>query len=222
MSFLHRFSAVSIVFFLGASALLLFPPRAHAAGPGFDAYIGYSRLGGQTFYADAGGLNGWEAAVHVKLKPLFGVEGDVAHYGLGANSSIPHTTTVLFGPRLTVGAAGVHVFVHGLLGGEHSSSSGPASVSSGTLAFALGGGADFRIAPSSHGASQPTSWTHPRNRRTEPATTGFPQAWSSASETAEPGPWGVQAPGPSRSLPKSPESNVLSEVLLCPRTAWAV
>jgi len=147
MSFLHRFSAISMVFLLGASALLLFPARAHAAEPGFDAYIGYSRLGSETFYANAGGLNGWEAAVHVKLKPLFGVEGDVAHYGLGADSSIPHTTTVLFGPRLTVGAAGIHVFVHGLLGGEHSSSSGPASVSGGTLAFALGGGADFRIAP---------------------------------------------------------------------------
>ncbi len=148
MSIPHRLSAVSTVFFLAATALLLlFPPRAHAAGPGFDAYLGYSRLGSETFYSDAGGLNGWEAALHVKLKRFLGGEGDVAHYGLGASSSISHTTTVLFGPRVTVGAAGVHVFVHGLVGGEHSSRSGPASFSGGALAFAFGGGADFRIAP---------------------------------------------------------------------------
>ena len=145
---LYRSRALSTVFLLSfAGFLLLFPLRARAAGPGFDAYIGYSRLGSQTFYASAGGLNGWEAALHVKLKPLIGGEADVAHYGLGGDSSIPHTTTVLFGPRLTVSAVGIHVFVHGLVGGEHSSSSGHASVSGGALVFAFGGGADFRIAP---------------------------------------------------------------------------
>jgi hypothetical protein len=148
MFFLHRLIAISRVSFLAATALLLlFPPQAHAAGPSFDAFIGYSRLGDDTFYSSAGGLNGWEASLHIKLRRFLGGEGDVAHYGLGADSSIPHTTTVLFGPRLTAGAAGIHVFAHGLVGGEHSSSSGPASVSGGALAFAFGGGADFRIAP---------------------------------------------------------------------------
>jgi hypothetical protein len=149
MPFLHRLSAVSTGFFLTCSVLLLlFPPPVHAAGPSFDAFLGYSRLGNNAFYANTGGLNGWEAALQIKLKPFIGGEGDVARYGLGADSSIPHTTTVLFGPRLTVGAGGVHIFVHALAGGERSANSGGSTpISAGAFAVAFGGGADFRIAP---------------------------------------------------------------------------
>jgi hypothetical protein len=132
----------SVLFFLAM------PGTANAAGPGGDLYFGYGHLGAHTFYSNAGGLNGWEAAGHLKLMPFVGGEVDVAHYGLGAAAGVPRTTTVLLGPRVTVGAAGVHVFVHGLVGGEHSATSaGSGSVSGGALAIALGGGADFRIAP---------------------------------------------------------------------------
>jgi hypothetical protein len=89
-----------------------------------DAFVGYSRLGHDAFYPNVGGLNGWEGALHIHLKPFFGVEGDVVHYGLGANAAVPRTTTVLFGPRISVRALGINLFVHGQVGGEHSANSG--------------------------------------------------------------------------------------------------
>jgi len=120
---------------------------AHALGPKADIYAGYSRLGSNAFYPNADGLNGLEVAGHVKIGHFLGVEGDVSHFGYGAASDIPKTTTVLFGPRVTAGALGVKVFAHALVGGEHSSSSAGAKIDSGTVAFALGGGIDLPIAP---------------------------------------------------------------------------
>jgi len=111
-----------------------------------DAYFGYSRLGSDAFYPNVGGLNGWHAAVQVHLHPFLGAEGDVAHYGLGSSAGTPRTTTALVGPRLSLRALGVNLFVHGLVGGEHSSNS-DGSISGGTLAYALGGGLDVPIAP---------------------------------------------------------------------------
>lgn len=135
------------LFFL-ALAGLAGTPAAWAAGPSADAYVGYSRLGKDAFYPNVGGLNGWQAAIHVKLMPFVGVEGDVSRDGLGAPSATPRTTMVLVGPRVTVGTAGIHIFAHGLIGGEHSAnSSGSTPISGGAMAIALGGGADFRIAP---------------------------------------------------------------------------
>ena len=97
----------SRLLFLFLPFLLLFlPPPAHAAGPSGDLYLGYSRLGANTFNPNTDGLNGWEAAGHFHVMPFVGVEADVSHYGLGASSNISHSTTVLAGPRVTVGAAG--------------------------------------------------------------------------------------------------------------------
>jgi hypothetical protein len=94
------------------------------------------------------GLNGWEGALHIHLKPFFGVEGDVAHYGLGADSAVPRTTTVLIGPRVSVKALRINLFAHGLVGGEHSANSGGGvRISHGALAYDFGGGIDFPIAP---------------------------------------------------------------------------
>ena len=130
--------------------LLAFSTPAGAQLRNSDAFFGYSRTGSDTFYPNVGGLNGWEAAVHIHLHPFLGAEGDVAHYGLGASASVPRTTTVMVGPRVSVKALGVNLFVHGLVGGEHSSnnsSGGGVSISSGTLAYALGGGIDFPVLP---------------------------------------------------------------------------
>ena len=102
---------VLIPFLLVASA-----PRARALGPKGDVFFGYSRTGSNTFYPNVGGLNGWEATGHLHMRPFLGVEGDVAHYGLGADSSVPRTTTVLLGPRVTVGAARIKLFAHGSAG----------------------------------------------------------------------------------------------------------
>lgn len=127
--------------------LLILPSLARAANKG-DISLGYSRTGDNTFYPNVGGLNGWDLDGQVHLKPFIGVEGDVAHYGLGADSSTPRTTTVLFGPKLSVGAAGFKFFGHFLAGGEHSANSGgPTPVSQGSFAYALGAGADLPIAP---------------------------------------------------------------------------
>lgn len=134
---------------LGCVAVLLAAPAARALGPGGDVYFGYSRLGANTFSANTPGLNGWEAEGELHLITLLGGELDVAHYGLGASSGIPRTTTVMVGPRVTVGAAGIHLFAHGLAGWETTSNNGaqPAPVSSSGLAVAAGGGVDFRILP---------------------------------------------------------------------------
>jgi hypothetical protein len=113
-----------------------------------DAYFGYSRLGSDAFYPNAGGLNGWNAAAHVHLCPFLGAEGDVAHYGLGADSTVPRTASFIAGPRVTVKALGAGLFAHGLVGGEHSANSGEGvSVSGGALAYTNGGGVDLPPAP---------------------------------------------------------------------------
>jgi hypothetical protein len=83
------------------------------------------------------------------LHPFFGAEADVSHYGLEADSSVPRTTTYLFGPRVSLRAAGINLFVHGLVGDEHSAngSNSATPVSGTSLAYALGGGVDLPIAP---------------------------------------------------------------------------
>jgi hypothetical protein len=113
-----------------------------------DAYVGYSRLGSDTFYPNVGGLNGWNAAVHIHVRPFLGVEGDVAQYGLGANAAVPRTETFMAGPRVTVKALRIGVFAHGLVGGEHSANNGGGvSISSDSLVYALGAGVDLPLLP---------------------------------------------------------------------------
>ena len=137
--------------FLLASSFMLLAccTPAYAQIPKGDVFLGFSRTGSDTFYPNVGALNGWEAGGYLKIhKPFLGVEVDVAHYGLGANSSVPRTTTVLFGPRMTIHASGFGIFVRGLVGGEHSANSGgPTPISGGALAYALGGGLDVPLAP---------------------------------------------------------------------------
>jgi hypothetical protein len=124
-------------------------PVAHAlpAGPKADVWLGYSRLGSNAFYPNVAGLNGWQGALNVKIKRFVGIEGDVAQYGWGANATVPHTTTVLFGPRVTLGAMRFKVFVHGLGGIEHSANSSGPSISSSAVTYAGGGGLDLPLAP---------------------------------------------------------------------------
>jgi hypothetical protein len=134
---------------IAASILLTLSPAALAQIPKGDVFFGYSRLGSDAFYPNVGGLNGWEAAAHFKVMPFVGLEGDVAHYGVGADAAIPHTTTFLFGPRVTVGALGFKIFAHGLAGGEHSSNSNDSGIhiSGDEFAYAVGVGADIPLLP---------------------------------------------------------------------------
>lgn len=138
----------SILFF----ALLMIPVAAAAApGPQLhnsDVFFGYSRTGSDTFYRGTGGLNGWEGTLHVHMAPFLGGEADVAEYGIGSDDTVPRTTTVLFGPRLTVKALAFSVFAHGLVGVEHSANNSSSQPISNTgLAYALGGGLDVPVFP---------------------------------------------------------------------------
>ena len=141
--FFHTFMFVALCFALGS-----FSVPAMAQLRNHDIFLGYSRTGSDAFYPNTGGLNGWEGALHIHLRPFLGAEADVAQYGLGAAASTPRTTTVLVGPRVTVKALAIGLFAHGLVGGEHSANSGSgASISGGALSYALGGGVDVPIFP---------------------------------------------------------------------------
>ena len=117
-------------------------PTAHAARS--RRVLRLQPAGRQCLPSQRPALNGWEAEGGFSFIPLLGLDVDVAHYGLGAASTLPHSTTAMIGPRLTVGASGVHVYAHALLGGEHSSNSGNV-ISSSALTVAVGGGVDLRI-----------------------------------------------------------------------------
>jgi hypothetical protein len=132
-------------FFLAPLAAFAAPePKIH----GSDVFFGYSRTGNDTFYRGTGGLNGWEGALHIHFAPFLGGEADVSQYGFGSSSATPHTTNVMFGPRLTVRLLGIRPYAHVLVGVEHSANSSSATpVSETGLSYALGGGVDVPIVP---------------------------------------------------------------------------
>ena len=112
----HHSSIRLVLLFIFLTLFAL--PAAQAQLPKGDLFFGYSRTGSDVFYPNVGGLNGWHAAGSLKVAPFISADADVAHYGLGAESAVPRTTTYLFGPRVTVGAMGFRVFAHGLIGGN--------------------------------------------------------------------------------------------------------
>lgn len=131
------------------TAVFTLAARPAAALPKGDLFAGFSRAGSNIFYPNVPALNGWEATGTLRLhKPLLAAELDVAHYGIGAGSQNPHSTTVLFGPQLAVRGLGAKFFVHALVGGEHSKNSATNTpIDGGAFAYALGGGVDIPIAP---------------------------------------------------------------------------
>jgi hypothetical protein len=84
-----------------------------------DVYFGYSRVGANLYAANTPAMNGWQAAAHIKPIPFIGIEGDVSHYSQNVNNYSQQVTLVMFGPRVTVHAAGFSVFAHGLGGLAH-------------------------------------------------------------------------------------------------------
>jgi hypothetical protein len=144
---MRKYILLFAIFITPLAAIAATGPQLHNS----DVFFGYSRTGSDTFYQGTGGLNGWEGTLHVHMAPVLGGEADVAEYGVGASSSTPHTTTVLFGPRLTVKAAGVALFAHGLVGVDHTANSGSGGnfgpVSQTGLGYALGGGVDIPFFP---------------------------------------------------------------------------
>jgi opacity protein-like surface antigen len=145
-----RFALLALV---SAIVLALTATQAHARLPKGDLYLGYSRLGSNTFeYSNGDGLNGLEAAAHLQTGRFLGYEADVSHYGYGASAGIPHTTTAMIGPRLTLRVPLVRVYAHALVGAAHSSADDHVGTSDFTFtdtqfAYALGGGVEAPIAP---------------------------------------------------------------------------
>jgi len=120
--------------------------QSKAADKG-DLYFGYSRVGANLYAANAGGMNGWQAAAHIKPFPFLGFEGDVSHYGQSSSGSSLHATLVMFGPRVTFHALGFSVFAHGLGGIVHQSATVLTSPPPGynAASYALGGGGDIPV-----------------------------------------------------------------------------
>jgi len=143
------FNARRLLFSALLAAAVALSARSAAALPKGDLFAGFSRAGSNIFYPNVPALNGWEATGTLRLhKPLLAAELDVAHYGIGAGSQNPHSTTVLLGPQLAVHGLGAKFFVHALVGGEHSKNSAiNTPIDGGAFAYALGGGVDLPIAP---------------------------------------------------------------------------
>jgi hypothetical protein len=130
-----------------AAFLLTIVPAAQAKDK-FDVYAGYSRVGANLYSPNTPGMNGWQAAAHVKLIPFVGVEGDVSSYGADVGAGSQRATLYMFGPRVTAGALGFRVFAHGLVGGAHFSSNAVAflpEISYNSASYAVGGGADIPL-----------------------------------------------------------------------------
>jgi hypothetical protein len=132
---------------LAAFLLLLVPSAQARAASKADAYFGYSRVGANLFAPNTSGMNGWQAAVHIKPIPFVGLEGDVSRYSQHPAGLSENATLVLFGPRVTVHAAGFSVFAHALGGLAHESATvttNPAT-SYNAASYAVGAGADFPL-----------------------------------------------------------------------------
>jgi hypothetical protein len=120
---------------------------AEKRAPGADVYGGYSRVGANLYGPNTPGMNGWQFAMHVKPIPFVGIEGDVSRYTQNPLGLSQQVTLVMFGPRLTVHAAGISVFAHGLGGLVHESATIPflPTVSYNAASYAFGAGADVPL-----------------------------------------------------------------------------
>lgn len=119
-----------------------------------SVFVGYSYMSADINRASGQSLNGWEASFEGKVLPFLGIVADAGgHYGtvdfpvcravIGghcASTGVGRIHTVLFGPRVSASFGRVRPFAN-VLGGL-GVASGPYDAS---LAFAVGGGADFRI-----------------------------------------------------------------------------
>lgn len=132
---------------LAASLLLLVPAVQARSASKADAYFGYSRVGANLYAPNTSGMNGWQAAVHIKPIPFVGLEGDVSRYSQNPAGLSESVTLVMFGPRVTVHAAGFSVFAHALGGLAHESATVTtfSSTSYNAASYALGGGADVPL-----------------------------------------------------------------------------
>jgi len=130
-----------------AVSLISLVPVAYAKGTKADVYFGYSRVGANLYGPYTSGMNGWQFAMHIKPMPFVGIEGDVSRYTQNPLGLSQQVTLVMFGPRVTVHAAGLSLFAHGLAGLAHESATIPflPTTSYNATSYAFGGGADVPL-----------------------------------------------------------------------------
>ena len=140
---------------VGALLLVLvsLPAMAQSDFPKAEVFGGYS-----FFRANPEGMNlhGWNASVTGNVTRWFGIEGDFSgHYGSPDvfGFTVPfvdvHSYTFMGGPKLSYRGGSATAFAHFLIGGASAGTSAfNVSVSSNTLAAAIGGGIDLNITKS--------------------------------------------------------------------------
>ena len=130
-----------------------------------NAFLGYSynRAGSLPGTSNGANLNGWEGSLEGKIFPFIGIVADISgHYGSvvppafcagGIGGCTPFTVdgkihSFLFGPRVSVSVGRFTPFAHGLVGVSHiSGNSNAFSDSDTSLAYAVGGGIDYKLIP---------------------------------------------------------------------------
>jgi hypothetical protein len=129
------------------AAFLCSVTATQAWGDKGDVYFGYSRAGANLYAVYTPGMNGWQVAGHVKPFPFVGIEGDVSHYSQNPTGFSQQVTLVMFGPRVTVHAAGFSIFAHGLggLAHEHGTVTIYPSIGYNAASYAMGGGVDVPL-----------------------------------------------------------------------------
>ena len=143
---------------LTAGLTLLMAGLSWAQVPKGNVFVGYSYMHQGMNAVGPANLNGWNGSLEGKIFPFVGLVVDFSgHYGsLGPQpcpgepcpSSNYKLYNVLLGPRVSVSVHGVRPFAHALFGVAHESqNAGGSSVTDSSFATALGGGADFRLAP---------------------------------------------------------------------------
>ena len=134
--------------------------------PRGEIFGGYSYLnvdyqGGYSGSVPRQSANGWEVAPAFDISSWFAVEGDVAGYYknnvpffIGYPNADFHDYSFTAGPRFNYRAPRYTAFVHALVGGDvlHGSISGLGSASQNSIAFATGGGIEWRLGRASHWA----------------------------------------------------------------------
>ena len=133
--------------FVLASSFSLF---AQKSSDKLDVFGGYSYVRfnpGQG--ASAINQNGWESTATLKLTPMFGISADVDGSYNSQSGVNNHIYTYMGGPQVKFGNDKGSMFVHGLFGFAHDSTSTNIlgtniSVSDNAFATALGAGYDWR------------------------------------------------------------------------------
>jgi hypothetical protein len=144
-----------------AFALVAFTTASFAQVPRGNIFIGYSYLSADTNTSSRPNVHGWNGSIEGRVLPFVGVVADFSrHYAtqLTCAATPPATCpavlngrldSYVFGPQVSASVGGVRPFAHALFGAAHTNANGTsgASLSDTSFATALGGGADFRLAP---------------------------------------------------------------------------